>query len=134
MEKLLRESEFANTWNKSIPGYIMINTGDSCRKSIYKHKDRIKCLVAVVHLKNSLPCYLKIYNACSSFLGNNVLNDFISDYKIEPYTYVFSVQYVDNVDFFASQNLKPFSWLVKCDIPESELSKLPICVVSSNEC
>lgn len=101
MQRLLRESRFAETWQNENPKYIIENGDIGNVKTYFARKNHVNThvyiAVAIVAAdKNNELCILNIY--CGDV---KLAEQFIIDYEVEPYTYNLFVTYpiTEKLDF-----------------------------------
>jgi len=131
MQRLLRESRFAETWQIDNPKYhieyAVIGKGKTYFACSDLDVDEINYVevASVVANSNNELCFLNIY--CEEV---KLAEEFILDYEVEPYTYYLFIY--DSRDIIEKLNFKPISIYVHdtCKIND-EL--LPMCISYNRE-
>jgi len=129
MERLLNESEFAKTWCNEYNGYErhlpVMNDGILFTQYTSRYDPDTHFIAELKYFSNEGEITL----LSLLIFDNDMTNDFIKTYKIEPYTYTYC---------FRSQNIspeiKPFTYLPSINNVFIEESSLPICVVYKGNC
>jgi hypothetical protein len=95
MERLLRESRFAETWKNSNPKYFIEESFHGNVRTYYLSHDGYSSTVARAEVnKDGELCALNVI--CNYVEG---AEQFINDFEVEPYTYNLNITHVSQLLF-----------------------------------